>query len=56
MHAVIRTYSGEGANELFDVIEKNKGEVEGLIHCRLFPCPHSRGRVLGVGLRGQSRH
>jgi hypothetical protein len=31
MHAVIRTYSGEGAQELFDIIEKNKEEVEGLI-------------------------
>jgi hypothetical protein len=31
MHAVIRTYSGEGANKLFDIIEKNKEEVEGLI-------------------------
>jgi len=31
MHAVIRTYSGKGANELFDVLEKNKAEVEKLI-------------------------
>ena len=31
MHAVIRTYSGKGAKELFDVIEKNKAEVESLI-------------------------
>ena len=28
MHAVIRNYSGNGAKELFDVIEKNKAEVE----------------------------
>jgi hypothetical protein len=28
MHAVLRTYSGKGAKELFDVIEKNKTEVE----------------------------
>ena len=31
MHAVVRTYSGKGAKELLDVLEKNKGEVEGLI-------------------------
>jgi hypothetical protein len=26
MHAVVRTYSGKGAKELLDVLEKNKGE------------------------------
>jgi hypothetical protein len=31
MHAVIRNYSGKGAKELFDVIEKNKAEVEKII-------------------------
>jgi hypothetical protein len=31
MHAVIRTYSGKGAKELIDVIERNKEEVERLI-------------------------
>jgi len=31
MHAVIRNYSGKGAKELFDVIEKNKAEVERVI-------------------------
>jgi hypothetical protein len=31
MHAVVRTYSGKGANELFDILEKNKAEVEKLI-------------------------
>jgi hypothetical protein len=31
MHAVIRNYSGKGAKELFDIIEKNKPEVERLI-------------------------
>jgi hypothetical protein len=31
MHAVVRTYSGKGAKELIDVIEKNKPEVEKLI-------------------------
>ena len=28
MQAVVRTYSGKGAKELFDVIEKQKADVE----------------------------
>ena len=28
MHAVIRTYSGKGAKELFDVLEHHKADVE----------------------------
>jgi hypothetical protein len=28
MHAVLRTYSGKGAKELLDVVEKNKTDVE----------------------------
>ena len=31
MHAVVRNYSGKGAKELFDILEKNKAEVERLI-------------------------
>ena len=31
MHAVVRTYSGQGAKELFDLLEQRKGEVERLI-------------------------
>jgi hypothetical protein len=31
MHAVVRTYSGKGAKELLDILEKNKAEVEKLI-------------------------
>ena len=31
MHAVIRTYSGTGAKELFDLLETRKGEVHGLM-------------------------
>ncbi|QRM27629.1 hypothetical protein [Microvirga sp. VF16] len=31
MHAVIRTYSGEGAKELFDLLETRKSDVESLI-------------------------
>jgi hypothetical protein len=31
MHAVVRNYSGRGANKLFDVIVKNKAEVEKVI-------------------------
>jgi len=28
MHAVVRAYSGKGTKELFDVLEKNKADVE----------------------------
>jgi hypothetical protein len=31
MHAVVRTYSGQGAKELLDVLEKNKTTIEQLI-------------------------
>jgi len=31
MHAVIRSYSGKGAKELFDLLEKRKAEVEGIM-------------------------
>src|SRR5262245_44647818 len=31
MHAVIRSYSGKGTKALFDLVEKNKEEVESLI-------------------------
>ena len=31
MHAVIRTYSGKGAKDLFDLLETRKAEVETLI-------------------------
>lgn len=31
MHTVIRSYSGEGAAALFDLLEERKGEVENLI-------------------------
>ena len=31
MHAVIRTYSGKGARELFDLLEKRRADVEPLI-------------------------
>jgi hypothetical protein len=31
MHAVVRTYSGSGAKELFDVLEQRKEEVEKII-------------------------
>ena len=31
MHAVFRTYSGKGAKELFDTIEKNKTDVENVL-------------------------
>jgi hypothetical protein len=28
MHAVVRTYTGKGAKELFDILEQRKTEVE----------------------------
>src|SRR5262249_24306630 len=31
VHAVFRSYSGKGTKALFDLLEKNKGEVESLI-------------------------
>ncbi len=31
MHAVVRTYSGQGAKELFDLLEQRLAEVESLI-------------------------
>jgi hypothetical protein len=31
MHAVMRDYSGKGTKKLFDLIEKNKAEVEKVI-------------------------
>ena len=31
MHAVVRSYSGSGVNELFDLIEQRREEIEGVI-------------------------
>jgi hypothetical protein len=31
MHAVIRTYTGSSANDLFDLLEKRKSEVDDLM-------------------------
>ena len=31
MYAVVRTYSGKGAKELFEVLEKRKTEVESIM-------------------------
>ena len=31
MHAVVRTYSGSGAKDLFDLLERRKAEVEQLL-------------------------
>ena len=31
MYAVTRGYSGKGARELIDILEKNKADIEGLI-------------------------
>ena len=35
MDAVVRTYSGKGAKELFDVLEKHKKDVATIV-CMLF--------------------
>ncbi|MHC8340043.1 hypothetical protein [Pseudomonas sp. HLT2-19-2] len=44
MHAVIRTYSGAGAKQLFDILEEHKSDVEaalrkvsGLVSYTLLP-------------------
>lgn len=31
MQAIVRTYSGKGAKELFDVLEKHKADIESVI-------------------------
>lgn len=31
MHSVVRAYSGKGARELFDTLEKHKADVEALL-------------------------
>jgi len=31
MHAVVRTYSGAGANELFDLLEQRTAEIDPII-------------------------
>jgi len=31
MHAVVRSYSGSGVNELFDLIEQRREEIENII-------------------------
>lgn len=31
MQAIVRTYSGKGAKELFDVLEKHKADIENII-------------------------
>jgi hypothetical protein len=28
MHSIVRSFSGKGAKELFDILEKNKADVE----------------------------
>ena len=42
MHTVVRTYSGKGAKELIDILERNKADVEKLCHFSLkFLLPQS---------------
>ncbi len=49
MHAVIRTYSGKGAKELFDVLEKKKADVEKLIRAVKGFVSYSMVRTAGDG-------
>jgi hypothetical protein len=49
MHAVIRTYSGKGAKELIDVLEKNKADVEKLIRAVKGFVSYSMVRTAGGG-------
>ena len=49
MHAVIRTYSGKGAKELFDVLEKSKADVEKLIRAVKGFVSYSLVRTAGGG-------
>ena len=58
MHAVMRSYSGKGTKALFDLLEKNKGEVESLIRGVKGFVSYSlvrttRGGFSVSGLRGQ---
>ena len=50
MHAVIRTYSGKGAKELFDVLEKKKADVEKLLRAVKGFVNYSLVRTSGGGL------
>jgi hypothetical protein len=52
MHAVVRTYSGKGAKELIDLIEKNKPEVEKLIRGVKGFVSYSLVRTADGGLSG----
>jgi len=49
MHAIVRTYSGNGAKELIDVIEKDKSEVERLIRSVKGFVSYSLVRTAGGG-------
>lgn len=50
MHAVVRTYSGKGAVELIDNIERNKAEVESLIGAIKGLVSYSLVRTTGGGV------
>ncbi len=61
MHAVVRTYTGVGAKELFDILEKSKAEVEktlsgvrGFVSYTLART-NDGGGFFGDRLQGQSR-
>ena len=54
MHAVMRNYSGKGTKKLFDVIEKNKTEVEKVIKPIKGFVSYSLVRTARGGSRSQS--
>ena len=61
MHTVVRSYSGKGAKELFDVLEKNKADVEKTLRSvkslvQLHPRPQRRRRIFSDRLQRQSRY
>jgi hypothetical protein len=49
MHAVVRTYTGKGAKELLDVLEKSKADVEKLIRSVKGFVSYSLVRTAGGG-------
>ena len=49
MHAVVRTYSGKGTKELFDVLEKNKADVDKLMRAVKGFVSYSLVRTAGGG-------
>lgn len=49
MNAVIREYSGAGAKEMFDILEKNKSEVERILRSVRGFVSYTQGRTAEGG-------